>query len=216
MIQLSIGPYIPIILLLILCILDSKKSRTSVLANVATLQENRKKPKTCTMPIRQQKLTVRTSVAWKHARNGFEFKQIGPSHGGGVQKLDIPKDLTIEGLTSMLVDLFFPGGVNAQQHLSAEDLEFSVCTFCGVEVAVRIGTFTFGQYAKEHSNPLRIYLHSWEKEESNTDSLPPLFGATSVTTSVSGKEGQVKIKIYRYIQSTKFSDSKFIMFFHSV
>lgn len=151
---------------------------------------------------RNEKLTRRLYVGWKHQANAAQaFKVVTASKGGGQQTLDVPKDSSYSEVLKLICDIYFPQGYSKWQNLNLRDVTYFIGNFTGEPLPTMEGRFTLLKYLSQvSSSPVRLYLHtqtvigtpeplqslSDDQEYDSNESLPSLADVMSTNTVSSG------------------------------
>ena len=129
-------------------------------------QAKRKK----TSGTKNSKRTRRVNLGWKLCfLPSCAFVQQSLSAGGGVQHTDMLKTWSLKEAVEFATNLFFPGGVAPIQTLNISSaIEVYLATFQGCRITS--DDFPVEKYFNEHSNPVRLYLHTLFVSDNATNS----------------------------------------------
>ncbi|XP_053374839.1 G2/M phase-specific E3 ubiquitin-protein ligase-like [Mercenaria mercenaria] len=135
---------------------------------------------------RQEKSTRRILFGWKHMSKK-SYQLITANKGGGSVVLDVPKQSLIDSLKEQVTEHFFPGGENKIQGLKTEHLILFLATFTGEEVE---GNLVDDILKNLKSSPVRLYLHSRQKDENTVPVSKTEGGESSETADQDADEVQ--------------------------
>lgn len=101
-----------------------------------------------------KKCSRRVYVGWKHLVAPGKYKVMSTKEGGGQQKVDLDKDLSIEDATKQILAVYFPNGRSVS--LSLSEVSYHLASFTNEDIS---SNQTVGQYFDTvRSHPVRWYF----------------------------------------------------------
>lgn len=103
----------------------------------------------------------RLEMGWLNFQNG-EYHQVRTKHGGGTRHLAVDKQFTVEKLTGVGKELFFPKGISPKG--PAENFDFEIRDFS--QAAVSLKSTVSELYDTSKIRMLRLYICTMEASKS--------------------------------------------------